>query len=147
MNKNNNNDEDVKGKKSPTIEVDPITGKITVKETEQESGADVSGNKDAQQSRKKMIEPHHSPDDPEIEEEKEKKKNIFLNLSQRILGNQSRNINKRNLDIAQNIGERMNKLGIKFLGHLSVGRTNQLSPNTPNTGQNIGKDKDNEREI
>lgn len=146
MNNDQNNDEDIKGKKPPQIEIDPVTGKITVK-TEQDNEAAISDNKESQQSRKKMIEPHHSPDDQEIAEEKEKKKNIFLNLSQRILGNQSRNMNKKNLDVAQNIGERMNKMGIKFLGHLSVSKTNQLSPNTPNTGQNIGKDKDNDRNI
>ncbi len=144
-NNNNNNDEDIRGKKSPEIEVDPITGKITVKETD-EQDASISSNKDSQQSRKKMIEPHHAPDEPALEE-KEKRKNIFLNLSQRILGNQSRNINKKNLDVAQNIGERMNKMGIKFMGHISASKSSQLSPETPLTGKTQTPDKGNDRNI
>lgn len=144
---NNNNSDDFLGKTNPQIEVDPVTGKITIKDTKQQTGSQTSqGNKNdkkSQQSRKKLIEPHHSPDDARIEEEKEKKLTFIQSLSQKLSGN-NRNSTK-NLEAAQNIGNRLNKLGVKFLGHLSTARINDIPSqpalNTKVTGKDADKDK------
>ncbi len=144
---NNNNSDDFLGKTNPQIEVDPVTGKITIKDNNQQTGdqtaQDNKNDKNSQQNRKKLIEPHHSPDDARIEEEKEKKLTFIQSLSQKLTGN-SKNSTK-NLEAAQNIGNKLNKLGVKFLGHLSTARINDISSqpalNTKVTGKDAEKDR------
>ncbi len=146
-NNSNNNDDNFRGKKSPEIEVDPITGKITIKEANQatsnniesQSLADDEKQSNSEQSRKKMIEPHHSPDDKAIEAEKEKDKRLqFLHaMSQRL--NNSRPNNK-DVYVTKNIGDKLQKIGVKFLGHIAASRLSNVTPSVQVNNKQNDKD-------
>ncbi|MDX1949813.1 MAG: hypothetical protein SFT90_04865 [Rickettsiales bacterium] len=147
---NNNNDDDFKGKKSPEIEVDPVTGKITIKQSNNssdvEANAEIGDDKksNSQQSRKKMIEPHHSPDDKAIEAQSELDKKLqFLHAMSQRLSNARPN--NKDVYVTKNIGDKLQKIGVKFLGHIAASRMNNVSPSIQVGSKSNDKDIDLER--